>query len=372
MLRRCFHCRHHVARRFFATIKSAAPEDVHRIPPQLNYKYLAENAEALAQNMRLRKYDDEHAYKVKQLYEAHERLVAEQARMERERDEANAAIRRATSHEERQACIERGKRYKDQLRAIQTELATVRSDMTTHALLIPNETHRDVPVGSEANARVMRVEGTPLTRDSTGFDLLDHLTIAERLDIVNFSQAALVSGSKFYYLKGMGAWLELALIQYAMSKATERGFSPVLTPDVVRTSVAYGCGFQPRKSEASQIYDVSTASHDQQTAPKLCLTGTAEIPLAGMFAQRMLKEHELPQRLVGLGRAFRAEAGHGSAEERGLYRVHQFSKVELFAVTTPAQSDAMLEEFRQLQEEIFKELGLCFRYLYVNVAQYLL
>ncbi|CAO3688588.1 unnamed protein product [Rhizopus stolonifer] len=150
---------------------------------------------------------------------------------------------------------------------------------------------------------------------------------------------------------------------YAMHKAASRGFTPVIAPDLVRTSIAYGCGFQPRKKEASQIYDVSTASTVNTTAPKLSLVGTAEIPLAGMFAQKLLKEEELPKKMVGFSHAFRAEAGHGSAEERGLYRVHQFSKVELFTVTTPSQSEGMLQELRSLQEEMFKELGLCFRVL---------
>lgn len=334
-------------------------DDVHRIPPQLDLRDIIENAEQLRENMRARNYESDSIDRVKSLYEKKEQLAAQRDALEKERDSNNSCIRSAKSKEERQRYIDLGKEYKTKIQQIASQIASIDSEMTAHALLIPNRTHKDVPLGPEENAQVMKTVG--LQRKQEDYPLLDHLTLAERLQIVDFNQAALVSGSKFYYLKNAGVWLEMALIQYAIEKAMLRGFSPVITPDIVRTSVAYGCGFQPRSKEASQIYDVTTASTVNTTAPRLCLAGTAEIPLAGMFAQKMIDEDQLPQRIVGFGRAFRAEAGHGSAEERGLYRVHQFSKVELFAVTTPSQSEAMLEELRQLQEEIFTELGLCFR-----------
>ncbi|KAI7855267.1 seryl-tRNA synthetase [Circinella umbellata] len=309
--------------------------------------------------MVLRKYDSEIVHKVKQLHGERTAILEKKEHLIKERDETNKLIRSARNKEERQQFIDRGRQYKDQLKLLDEQFSAVESEMSTHALLIPNDTHPETPVGPEENAKVLKIVGKQRMEN----DLLDHLTLAEKLDLVDMGQAAKVSGSKFYYLKNNGAWLEMALIQYAMQKATEHGFSAVITPDIVRASIAYGCGFQPRKTEASQIYDVTTASTVNTSAPKMVLAGTAEIPLAGMFAEKMLNEESLPQRVVGFGRAFRAEAGHGSAEERGLYRVHQFSKVELFAVATPEQSDGVLDELRQLQEDIFTELGLCFRVL---------
>ncbi|KAI9320994.1 seryl-tRNA synthetase [Dichotomocladium elegans] len=344
-----------------ADVEVEATAQHQRIRPQLNYKHFVDNSDAIERNIRVRNYDGDHVHQIKKLYLRKEQILQEQAHLSAERDAANGLIRGAKSREEREKHIAQGKAVKEKLKALGEELAAVEEDMCYHGLMVPNDTHPDVPIGPEENARVIKVFGTPLQQSEPPLE--DHLTIAERLGLVDFGQAAKVSGSKFYYLKSGGAWLEMALIQYAMDRATSRGFLPVITPDVVRTSVAYGCGFQPRKSEASQIYDVSTASTVSTTAPKLCLTGTAEIPLAGMFADKMLKEEDLPQRVVGFGRAFRAEAGHGSAEERGLYRVHQFSKVELFAVSTPQQSDGILEELRGLQEELFTELGLCVRIL---------
>ena len=343
--------------RYIQTTKQTEDDALHRIPPQLNYKHLVDNAALIERNMQLRKYDSESVHKVKELYAFRETLLEKRKTLTNDRDENNKRIRAAKEKAQRQRFIDDGRQLKDTLRLLDEELVSVENEMSTHALLIPNDTHPETPHGPEENAHVLKIVGQQRMDEH----LVDHLTLAENLNLVDFGQAAKVSGSKFYYLKNNGAWLEMALIQYAMDKATQHGYNAVITPDVVRTSIAYGCGFQPRKSEASQIYDVSTTSTVHTSAPKLCLAGTAEIPLAGMFAQKMLKEEELPQRMVGFGRAFRAEAGHGSAEERGLYRVHQFSKVELFAVSTPSQSDGVLEELRTLQEDIFTELGLCFR-----------
>ncbi|KAI8338807.1 seryl-tRNA synthetase [Choanephora cucurbitarum] len=308
--------------------------------------------------MQLRNYDPDSIYRVRDLYQQRQALKSQTASLVNARDEVNALIRQSSSKEERQQHIAKAKEWKDQIRQLEDQLVQVDQNLTEQALQIPNETHPHTPLGAEDQARIIKTVGSP--RSSTG--LLDHVAIADKLDMIEFEQAALVTGSKFYYLKNHGAWLEFALIQYAMHKAASRGFAPVLAPDMVRTSIAYGCGFQPRKKEASQIYDVTTQS-TVGTSPKLCLVGTAEIPLAGLSAQKLYREEELPKRIVGFSHAFRAEAGHGSAEERGLYRVHQFSKVELFTVTTPEQSEHMMEEMRALQEDIFTELGLCFRVL---------
>lgn len=337
-------------------------EDIHRIPPQLDLKYYAENAEAIADNMKLRNYETDFAFRVRDLYHQCSDLTLKAEHLRQERDKVNQNIRQTKTKESRQPFIAQAKEWKDQLKQVEDQLVKLEAELVNQALMIPNDTHPTVPLGPEENAKVIKMIGQP--RKSTPEQpLKDHLTLAENLDMVDFEQAALVTGSKFYYLKNYGAWLEFALIQYAMQTAALKGFSPVLAPDMVRTSIAYGCGFQPRKKEASQIYDVTTPSTINTTAPKLCLVGTAEIPLAGMFATKLYKEQELPKKIVGFSHAYRAEAGHGSAEERGLYRVHQFSKVELFTVTTPAQSEDMLQELRTLQEELFTGLGLCFRIL---------
>lgn len=161
-----------------------------------------------------------------------------------------------------------------------------------------------------------------------------------------------MSGSKFYYLRGAAAILELALINWAMQRvSTKHGFEAITTPDLVRGHVLERCGFQPR-GENSQVYGVQ--GHD------LYLAGTAEIPLGGLFIDRTFAESELPVRVAAFGHCFRTEAGAAGAAGRGLYRVHQFSKVEMFVVCHPSQSDALLEELVAIEEEMFQDLGLHF------------
>jgi len=139
-----------------------------------------------------------------------------------------------------------------------------------------------------------------------------------------------------------------------MGKAVARGYTPMITPDLVRTEVLEKCGFQPR-AENTQNYGVSNSD--------LCLTGTAEIPLGGSVMNSLLEESTLPRKLAGFGRCFRTEAGAAGQASKGLYRVHQFSKVEMFVVCTPEQSEALLQELIDIEKEMFEELGLHFKVL---------
>ncbi|CAI8048491.1 Serine--tRNA ligase, mitochondrial [Geodia barretti] len=223
--------------------------------------------------------------------------------------------------------------------------------------LLPNTSHPLSPVGGYENVKVIRTHGNKPVFD---FPVRSHVDIAESLGLVDFSSAAKASGRRFYYLTGAAALLELALVQYAMHKACGKGFSPVITPDIVRTGVVEGCGFHPR-GEATQVY----ALHHHHG--HLSLSGTAEVPLAGMFIEKTLTVDQLPVRLVAFGRSYRAESGGAGRAVKGLYRVHQFSKVELFAVTETDEGDGgeggVLDEMVALQEEICADLGLHYRVL---------
>ncbi|KAF9295464.1 seryl-tRNA synthetase [Mortierella antarctica] len=300
--------------------------------------------------------------------------------------------------QKRKELVERGRVLKEDIHAQETEFSALESKLYEQAVMIPNSTHPTTPIGPESAAQLIRIQGVPrlnsgikafahpgseesstggeqaraLLGNGSSYPLLDHVTLSKTLDLIDFEAATAVTGSRWYYLKNEAALLELALIQFATQRAVRKGFMPVITPDVVRPEVVQACGFQPR-DEASQTYWVSTAApgstskeaahHHQHSA--LCLVATAEIALAGMNMNRVLEESQLPMKLAGFGRAFRAEAGSRGAEVKGLYRVHQFSKVELFVVSKADQveSDKALEEIRQFQEDIFEELGLCYRVL---------
>ena len=191
------------------------------------------------------------------------------------------------------------------------------------------------------------------------FETRDHLALAQDLDLVDFERAAKVSGQKFYYLKREAAMLEVGLQRFALDQLLPEGFVPVVTPDLARPAIIEGLGFSPR-GEETQIYSV--ADHD------LCLIGTSEITLGGMYADSILQEEELPLKLAGVSHCFRTEAGAAGRESKGLYRVHQFTKVEMFVFCRPEDSEAQHQELLRLEKKIFDLLEIPYRVIDIASA----
>ncbi|KAK9808904.1 hypothetical protein WJX72_006122 [[Myrmecia] bisecta] len=253
--------------------------------------------------------------------------------------------------ERRKELVEKGKELKDRMPLIEQRMEQLEWQLQREGQKLPNATHPNVPLGEEAEAAELKVVGT---RRDFGFEVRDHLQLGQLLDVIDFDAAAEVSGSKFYYLKRAAALLEMGLLNYALQTVAGRGFVPMTTPDLVRESVLEKCGFQPR-ADNTQVYSIRDSP--------LCLTGTAEVPLGGVYMDRIIPEEQLPIKMTAFGHCFRTEAGAAGAASKGLYRVHQFSKVEMFVICTPAQSEALLQELCELEEEIFTELGLHFKIL---------
>ncbi|KAI0077442.1 seryl-tRNA synthetase [Panus rudis PR-1116 ss-1] len=284
----------------------------------------------------------------------------------------------AKDAEKKQTIMDEAKALKAEITQLESRLEGIEEELFKLAIAVPNDTHPSVPIGPESVAEVLSTHGpAPVPPSPTR----DHVAIGRALNLLDFQAGATVTGSSWYYLLNEGALLEVALINYAMSIAIKHGFTPVTVPDVVRADIANRCGFQPRDQEADQMYHLassSVSSTSSSDSPELVLAGTAEIPLAGFFANKVLDGSSLPIKLVGVGRAFRAEAGARGADTRGLYRVHQFTKVELFAITqgfdggsisateikeATAPSEQMMEDIRGVQVEIFEGLGIPFRVL---------
>lgn len=251
---------------------------------------------------------------------------------------------KARMAEERDELVQQAKKLKNRSTDLERHLEETEAHLQELALALPNWTHPSVPLGPEDRAvELERFGPKPLPASSER----DHLDICHYWDLVDTEASATTTGSSWPYLKGALALLEQALINYALSVAIRHGFTPVAVPDVVKSDIAWRCGFAPRDSGgAAQTYFINADSSAADGTPKaehdaeLCLAGTAEISLAGLFADRILPAASLPAMVVGVGRAFRAEAGARGHDTRGLYRVHQFSKVELFAVTAaPAPRD---------------------------------
>jgi seryl-tRNA synthetase len=259
---------------------------------------------------------------------------------------------RTASAEEKAALRAQSTELDRELGVIDAELKIVDDDLRLNLLQLPNMTHPDAPIGTDASAnKVVARYGEPRAFD---FKPKDHLDLCESLDLADLEAGTQVSGQKFYFLKNEGALLEIALVQYAMQTVLKRGYTPVITPDLARVEVLEGIGFQPRDPDAAtrQIYTVADTD--------LCLIATAEITLGGMHRNQIFEEDHLPKRYVGLSHCFRTEAGAAGRDTRGLYRVHQFTKVEMFAFCTPDQSEALHLEIKGIEEDIFKGLGLPF------------
>jgi seryl-tRNA synthetase len=249
----------------------------------------------------------------------------------------------------REALVAQSRGMKPQLDQLDADLKKVVEQLNAVLVTIPNMTHPDAPVGTTANDN--KVVAT--FREPTKFDFkpLDHVDLLDKLDLADTEAGARVAGQKFYFLKNEGALLELALIQYAITTLVAEGFTPFITPDLAKVEVLEGIGFMPRDTaETRQVYTVADTD--------LCLIATAEITLGGMHMNQILAEEDLPKKYVGVSHCFRTEAGAAGRDTRGIYRVHQFTKVEMFAFCTPEQSDAIHQDLLRIEEKVFQGLGL--------------
>ena len=286
------------------------------------------------------------------LFDQRNELIQQVESLRSARNRNTEAMKAKPSPEERDALIAEGRSLKDKIAEKEGSLAIIEGELRASAEELPNMSHPDAPRGSseEDNKEIEQVGA----RRVFDFSPKDHVVLAEALDLVDFEAARDVSGSKFYYLKNEAVFLELALVRYAMDILQEHGFTPMITPDIARADVVQGIGFIPRGPE-SNIY----ALEDEET----CLVGTAEITLGGYYRNKTLPADSLPRRMGGLSHCFRREAGSAGQFSRGLYRVHQFTKVEMFAVCTPEQSEDMHREMLTLEKEIFSGLEIPFRVL---------
>ncbi len=240
----------------------------------------------------------------------------------------------------------------EQIKGHETALAETEERLSTMLLELPNIPLPDVPDGGEEDSVVLRKVGEPRQFD---FEPKDHLDLGLALDIIDMERAAKVSGSRFVYLKGDLVMLQFALVNYALTVIQSKGFRPVIPPALVREEAMYGTGFFP--TDRAQVYE--TVDGD-------CLVGTSEVPLAAMHMEEFLDESALPIRYAGYSTCFRREAGAAGRDTRGILRVHQFDKVEMFSFCTPEQSAAEHLVILSAEEAILQGLGI--PYQVVNIA----
>jgi seryl-tRNA synthetase len=273
-----------------------------------------------------------------------------------ERNSASKEIGAAKQRgENAEAEMTRVRELGDTMTKLEEDLRSATEKFEAEILTIPNLVADDVPVGGEHDGAVLRHVGEMPTFD---FEVRDHLDIGTKLGAIDMERGAKSSGSRFAYLMSDAVRVQFALVQFALDKLSQSGFNPVVPPVLVREEAMWGTGFFP--ADASQVYRIPEENHD------LFLVGTSEVPLAALHMDEILDADQLPLRYAGVSSCFRREAGAAGKDTRGIVRVHQFDKVEMFSFVEP---DASAEEHDFLlarEEELMQALG--FHYRVINIA----
>ena len=274
-------------------------------------------------------------------------LAAEQQDV-RERRNRLARQMKGRKPEEEERTL--GRELKVREAELDEALRKLRGELSELQRRIPNTTHPASPAGTdeEDNLELRRVGELP----HFDFAARDHVELGQLHDLLDFEAGAKVAGQKFYYLKNELVLLEQALVRFALERLRERGYTLFQTPDLARAEVADGLGFNPRGDE-SQIYSIAGTD--------LVLVGTAEITLGGLHRDEILDADTLPRRYCGLSHCFRTEAGAAGRASKGLYRVHQFTKLEMFVVCRPHESAKLHDELVEIEEDLFTRLEVPYR-----------
>lgn len=314
----------------------------------LDIRFIRENAEAVQKNAEAKGYK----VNVKELLEVDKQKNVLQGRIDDLRAKRNENSAKSKSGRPTPELIADGKKIKKMLTDAEGEFGAIETKFDELIRRIPNTIAPDVPIGDESKSVEIKCWGYKKTQAE------DHLDFATKRGWLDFKRGAKVAGNKFYYLKGDLALLENAIIQFALRLVTEKGFTYMTVPALVNSRIAEGTGFAPRTSEQSDEYYIE--------GEDLVLNATAEMPLTGYHADEIINESDLPLKYAGFSASFRKEAGAYGKFARGLFRVHQFNKLELYVFATPAQSAAMHEEILLVEQEIWQTIGIPYRV--INIA----
>lgn len=314
----------------------------------LDIQFIRENAE-LVQEKSKQKQIDADVDKLLQLDTERRNLLAKIEKLRAERNQIASALKSGEPSDEQ---IQKGRQVKEQIVQAEALLGPIQDTYEKLLNTVPNLHFDDVPVGGEEqNAEIKKV-------GDTNGEAQDHLEFALGKDWVDFERGAKVAGNKFYYLKGDLVLLENAVTQFALEIMNKKSFQLISVPNMVNSRIATGTGFAPRSSEQSDEYFIE--------GEDLALIATAEIPLTGLHADEIIEETALPLAYASLSPCYRKEAGAYGKHTRGLFRVHQFNKLEMYLLTTPETSQEMHEKLLEVEEEIWQALEIPYRV--VNVA----
>ena len=314
----------------------------------LDVKFIRENLELVEKSAKEKGYN----INIKEVLELDDERKKELAKIEELRRKRNEIAAKMKGGKPSPDLISEGKSVKEELAGLEEGFAEIENRFKTALKSVPNVIFDDVPLGGEECSVEIRKWGDQKK------DGVDHLDYATTRDWVDFERGAKVAGTKFYYLKNELALLENALLQFGIKKVLEKGFNFITVPDLVSSKVLEGTGFNPRTSDQSDEYFVE--------GEDLALIATAEIPLTGYHMGEIIDEKDLPLMYAGYSACFRKEAGSAGKHTRGLFRVHQFNKLEMYIFCLPEKSKEMHELILSVEEEIWQELGI--PYHVINIA----
>ena len=283
-------------------------------------------------------------------------LTARVEDLRAEQNRGSKAVGEAAG-EDRERLIGELRKISEELGKLEPELTSVEEELLALASRLPNPPHESVPVGeTDDDNQLVREVGTP---PSFPFEPKDHVELGQALGVIDLERAARTSGTRFAYLLGGAVWTQWALVRYCLDHLTAKGFLPVVPPVLVREEAMYGTGFLP--TDEAQLY--VTREDD------LYLVGTSEVALAALHQGEILDPESLPRRYVGYSTCFRREAGAHGKDTRGIFRVHQFDKVEMFSFCDPDASWEEHEFLLSCEEELLAGLGLPYRVMNVCTGE---
>ena len=315
----------------------------------LDINFIRNNKELVEHSIKEKMYKNVNLDEILALDDQRKALLQQVEALRKERNDNTAKMKNGKPSDE---LIAKGQEIKEKLSTLEADLSNFEKELNTKLKTVPNVIFDDVPLGDESASVEVKKWGECKT---TG---VDHLDYAISRDWVDFERGAKVAGAKFYYVKGGLALLENALIQFGIKKIVEHGFTLMDVPDLVNSRVLEGTGFAPRSSEQSDEYYIE--------GEDLALIATAEMSITGYHMDEIIDEDKLPLFYAGLSACFRKEAGAYGKHTRGLFRVHQFNKLEMYAFCAPEQSKEIHEKLRGIEEEIWQEIGI--PYHVINIA----
>ena len=321
----------------------------------LDIRFIRENAERVQKDALNKGYKNADIQAVIALDDERKALTAQIDELRTRRNQIAASMKNSGGKPSAEQIAE-GKKIKEELAELEKTYRELDEKLSNALNGIPNILQADVPIGEEGEDDLVKTWGEELFESRKGAQ--DHLDFANKKNWVDFERGSKVAGTKFYFLKGDLALLENAIYQFALNKLISKGFNFMTVPHMVNGEVAMGTGFAPRSSEQSDEYFIE--------GEDLSLIATAEMSLTGYHAGEILNEKDLPIFYAGYSPCYRKEAGTYGKHTRGLFRVHQFNKLEMYAYTLPEQSVEVHEKILAVEEEIYQELGIPYRV--INIA----